>query len=523
MFSAVPLPGAHAAMRLHTRLLLPLIATVTLVMALYANWAMRQRELTLLAEDRREAGSFASALGLALEAALVDPEWRGVQEVVERLTRDPQIHGVRLYGTDGAVAFASANLSDQPPAGPPLVARVVERGDTVGFERSLEDGRMQILLRPLRGEDGELIGAFELTLPLTFVEAEMARTRTRFLLNTVTLVIALTILMLWLVRRQIGEPLERLVAGVKAVGAGQLAFRIEEDPRAADLAAVAGEFNRMAERLESAREDLLREADERVALERRFRETDKLAAVGRLAAGLAHEIAAPLQIIKGRTDMLQRKEVEPAVYTRNLRIIGEQIDRVTALVRGLLNLSRRSDLRMKRIDVAGLIADVVDLLDTELARTQVRLDMEPVPAAVIHGDRNLLHQALTNLLLNAMQALAERPRERRITVRAQILADPLHQRGRGPADRVAIEIEDNGPGIPVDVLDRVFEPFFSTKGELHGTGLGLSVARSIVEEHGGLIRAENVLVPDGEGGLAVGGARFRIDLPLEAVEEAARA
>jgi signal transduction histidine kinase len=509
-------------MRLHTRLLLPLIATVTVVMAIYAYWAVRQREVTLMAEDRREAVSFASVLSLALEAALVDPERRSVQEVVERLTRDPQIHGVRLYGPDGAVAFTSANLSGEPPAAAAMVARVVERGDTVAFEHTLADGRVQILLRPLRGEEGEPIGAFELTLPLTFVEAEIARTRVRFLLNTATLVIALTILMLWLVRRQIGEPLERLVAGVKAVGAGELAFRIDEDPRASDLAAVAAEFNGMAERLEHAREDLLREADERVALERRFRETDKLSAVGRLAAGLAHEIATPLQVIKGRTDMLQRKEVEPSVAARNLRIIGEQIDRVTALVRGLLNLSRRPDLRMKPIRVAELIAEVADVLETELSRSGVQLEVELIPEAVIQGDRNLLHQALTNLFLNAIQALEASGADRRIGVRAQMLADPTHQRaGRGVGDRVAIEIEDNGPGIPIDALDRVFEPFFSTKTEGHGTGLGLSVARSIIEEHGGLIRAENVMVASGDGGLSVGGARFRIDLPLAAAEEEA--
>lgn len=492
-------------------------------MAIYASWAIRQREVALLAEEGREAGSFASALGLALEAALVDPEWRGVQEVVERLTRDPHIHGVRLYGLDGSVAYTSANLSDVPPAGSPLLARVVERGDTLAFERELEDGRMQILLRPLRGERGELIGAFELTLPLTFVEAEMASTRMRFLLNTATLVVSLTILMLWLVRRQIGEPLERLVAGVKAVGAGELETRIDEDPRASDLAAVAGEFNRMAARLESAREDLLKEADERVALERRFRETDKLAAVGRLAAGLAHEIATPLQIIKGRTDMLQRKPVEQGVYARNLRIIGEQIDRVTALVRGLLNLSRRPDLRMKPILLADLIAEVADVLDTELSRSGVELSIESLPRATVQGDRNLLHQALTNVLLNAIQALEARDRGRRIVVRAQMLAEGHQRPGRAGAERVALEIQDNGPGIPADLLDRVFEPFFSTKSEGHGTGLGLSVARSIVEEHGGLIRAENVLVPDGNGGLSVGGARFRIDLPLEAVEEPAHA
>lgn len=511
-------------MRLHTRLLLPLIATVTVVMALYAGWALRQREVTLVAEDRREAVSFASALGLALEAALVDPEWRGVQEVVERLTRDPQIHGVRVYRVDGGVAFASANLQASPSAAAPIVARVVEQGDTIAFESNLEGRRMQVLLRPLRGEGGQSIGAFELTLPMTFVEAEMARTRTRFVLNTATLVIALTILTLWLVRRQIGEPLDRLVAGVKAVGAGELEFRIQEDPRASDLAMVAREFNGMAEQLEKAREDLLREADERVRLERRFRETDKLAAVGRLAAGLAHEIATPLQIIKGRTDMLERKDVEPGVYTRNLRIIGEQIDRVTALVRGLLNLARRPEVRMKRLDVGELIADVADVLDTERTRCDVRLQVDLGPDAVIEGDSNLLHQALTNLFLNAIQALEGMPGERRIIVRTQLLADPAQPRGGlGVLGRVAIEIEDNGPGIPAEALDRVFEPFFSTKGETHGTGLGLSITRSIVEEHGGLIRAENVLVSDDKDGIAVRGARFRIDLPLAAEEGVARA
>jgi signal transduction histidine kinase len=509
-------------MTLRTRLLLPLLATVTVVMALYAGWSVRQRSVTLVAEDRREAVAFANALALALEAALADPEWRGVQDVVERLTRDPQIQGVRVYGAEGEVAYESASLRGRPPAGALLLARAIERGDTV-FQREVDGDRMQVLLRPLRAEDGRLAGAFELTVPLAFVESEIARTRTRFLLNTATLVVALTILTLWLVRRQIGEPLGRLVAGVQAVGAGELAFRIEEDPRAADLAAVAREFNRMAERLEDAREGLLREADERVDLERRFRETDKLAAVGRLAAGLAHEIATPLQIIKGRTDMLQRKEVGPDVYARNLRIIGEQIDRVTSLVRGLLNLSRRPELRVKRIDVTELVHEVADLLDTELARTGIVLETDLANGAAIDGDRNLLNQALTNLFLNAAQALETHAGERRIVVRTRLVAGSPQARSSraAPSTRVGIEIEDTGPGIPADALDKVFEPFFSTKIETHGTGLGLSVARSIVEEHGGVIRAENVLGP-GEEAVGVRGARFRIELPLAGKAEVAR-
>jgi len=502
-------------MTLRTRLLLPLLATVTVVMAIYAAWSVRQRSQTLVEEDQREAAVFANALALALEAALIDPEWRGVQEVVDRLTRDPQISGVRVYGPDGGVAVESANLRGKPPADADLVARTMERGDTA-FQGELDRDRVQILLRSLRAESGQLIGAFELTTPLSFVESEIARTRTRFLLNTATLLVALTILTFWVVRRQIGDPLERLVAGVRAVGRGELAFRVEEDPRAADLAAVAHEFNRMAEQLEHAREDLLKEADERVELERRFRESDKLAAVGKLAAGLAHEIATPLQIIKGRTDMLRRKEATPDVYARNLRIMGEQIDRVSSLVRGLLNLSRRPELRITRIDVAELVNEMCDLLDAELIRAGVEIELQLASGAVIEGDHNLLNQALTNILLNAVQALEGRPGPRHIVVRARVEPGAVVRRG-APQQRVVIEIEDNGPGLPPDGLERVFEPFFSTKLDAHGTGLGLSIAKSIIEEHRGTLVASNVAESNHADAEAGRGACFRIELPAVAL------
>jgi signal transduction histidine kinase len=257
----------------------------------------------------------------------------------------------------------------------------------------------------------------------------------------------------------------------------------------------------MAERLETARDDLIREADERVGLERRFRESDKLAAVGRLAAGLAHEIATPLQIIKGRTDILERKQASQEVYARNLRIIGEQIDRVTALVRALLDLSRPREMRVGRVGAASLIHEVADLLEAELKRTRIALTVEVDEDVAIEGDRSLLHQVLMNLVLNAVQALGDSEGDRLIAIRGHCSGE----------DRVTIEVEDTGPGVAPDALDRVFEPFFSTKSESHGTGLGLSIARSIVEEHGGRIAVENVVGPT--TGAASRGARFSVQLP----------
>jgi two-component system, NtrC family, sensor kinase len=251
----------------------------------------------------------------------------------------------------------------------------------------------------------------------------------------------------------------------------------------------------MAGQLEQARRGLEREAEERVLLAGQLRETEKLAVVGNLAAGLGHEIAAPLHVIRGRAEMLRGRATDPATR-RNLQIITEQIDRITLIVRGLLDLARRREPRMERIDVADVVRGVVEFLEPELRRADIELDWAGTGPAPIHGDPDLLHQVFTNLLMNAVQVMAGRPAPRRITV--SIAA------AEGGDDDVAITVSDTGPGFADDVAGRMFEPFFTTKQPGEGTGLGLAVARSIVEEHGGELTAEN---------RPGGGARFRIRLP----------
>lgn len=501
-------------MKLSTRLLLPLLGAVAAVMLAYSLWSVRQREQTLAAEVRSETRAYGVALGLAIESAYRDPYRKDVQEIIDRLSRERTVYGVLIYDVDGEPVFLSHALSPTDAAPADVVERVLATGEPASYERLIQDVQVHAVLLPINDPLGKTLGAFEVTQSLSFLATEIGRTRQRFLLNTATLLLAITLLILLLLRRLVERPLSRLLAAVHALERGEMEHRILPDPGATELSQLAGEFNRMAERLQVAREATVREADERLDLERRLRETEKLAAVGNIAAGLAHEVGAPLHVIRGRAELLLRRRNLDEAERRNLRIIVDQIARITQIVRSLLDFARRRETRMDWLDAGLVLRGVVEFLDPELERTGVELVWEGASSAALRGDPNLLHQVFMNLIVNAMQAFDARQPKRRITVRIlPTLAERLP--GEGP---LVVEIQDNGPGIPESLLEDLFEPFFTTKASGEGTGLGLAVARSIIEEHGGTITATNMMGPSGPEG-----ALFRITLPGAASGEAVHA
>jgi signal transduction histidine kinase len=482
-------------MRLTTRLLLPLLATVAAVMMLFAWWALRQREASMTAEAQRVTAAYATALGLALEAGFRAGSGADVQAAIDRISYEPTIFGVIVYGADTSVLFTSQPVGIIETAPLAAVRRVVETLEPTSFTREIRNQRAYSMVRPLLGPDGEVVAVMEVVQPWQFVQAERQRTRSRFLFNTLALIAAVTLVIVLLMRRLIARPLNRFVDAVQALGRGELGYRTTEEAGGAELAGLAREFNRMAGQLEHARVEREREAEERVELARQLRETEKLAVVGNLAAGLGHEIAAPLHVIRGRADMLLKRTDDEAAR-RNLRIITGQIDRITLIVRNLLDFARRREPRMERVAAGEVLGGVADFLEPEIHRAGVHLAWEGDFTVQVCADPDLLHQVFINLLMNSLQVMAGREPPRRITLRLGV------QDGDEP--RIDLEVEDTGPGIDPAVRDRIFEPFFTTKPPGEGTGLGLAVVRSIVEEHGGVITVEPA--PNG-------GARFRISLP----------
>jgi signal transduction histidine kinase len=311
-------------------------------------------------------------------------------------------------------------------------------------------------------------------------------------------------------RHNLLRPIKELLMGAKAVGQGDLAFRVIVPGSGNKINELAREFNRMAESLAEQRAMAERESEERLALERELRHSERLATVGRLAAGVAHEMGAPLNVIKGRVEMMRdRPEAPLEKRLRNLEIVGAQADAITRIVRQLLTLARPFHLRREPLALSSLFAGVVELLEEEARQSGVSIAVNSNNGTRVDGDRALLHQALMNLCLNAMHAMEVKGGQLRIEIMNQAPAESLLAAGaKNGAGFVGVRVSDTGLGIVPEHLPHVFDPFFTTKEVGKGTGLGLSVSRRIVEEHGGWIEAANR--PEG-------GAAFTCRLPLTTI------
>lgn len=241
-------------------------------------------------------------------------------------------------------------------------------------------------------------------------------------------------------------------------------------------------------------------------LERQVAHNEKLALLGQIAAGIAHEIGTPLNIISGIAEcfMLDRDETHPE--HEDLETIISQTDRITKLVRDLLSFARPQPMRAGRIHLSDEIARAVSLLRGRFDKLgiTVQQDLDDVPDVV--ADPNQLQQVFLNLLVNACDAFADdtAPTEpRSITI-------TTHVRSGEQGEIVHIHFIDNGPGMTADLLTRVFEPFVTTKEVGRGTGLGLAVCRRIIEDHHGVIE---VTSRPGEG------ADFAIRFPVDVTAE----
>jgi signal transduction histidine kinase len=226
-------------------------------------------------------------------------------------------------------------------------------------------------------------------------------------------------------------------------------------------------------------------------------EHEKLAAIGRLAAGIAHEVRNPLGVIRASASLIQEDFAAADDSYRACQFICDETDRLDGLIASLLAFARPTTPEVRAVALADVLAHALRLASEELDRREILVECEATAALpVIQGDANLLSQAVLDLTLNAAQALE---REGRIVVRAS-----------AEAERVRVDVCDDGPGVPADVAGQIFEPFFTTKAT--GTGLGLPMAARIVEAHGGCLE----LVPGAGAGGNGRGACFRISLPVQA-------
>jgi signal transduction histidine kinase len=299
--------------------------------------------------------------------------------------------------------------------------------------------------------------------------------------SAVVLVGALTLLLGFVF---IGRPVSRLAAKARRVGAGDLSGPLQLSQRD-ELGELAAEINLMCERLGDER-------SKRAAATEQLRHADRLTTVGKLASGLAHELGTPLNVVSGRARLIHDREVDGEEVGNSARIISEQAERMTALIRQLLDFARPRPLHKAPVNVPALAAHVGELVATIARKANVEVKVPaPDDSLRVDADEGQLHQVVTNLVVNAIQAMPDGGKVE-IATRVVEQVPPPHI-GGAMRSWVALEVRDTGSGMDEPTRDRIFEPFFTTKPVGEGTGLGLSVTWGIVREHGGWLDVQSEL------------------------------
>ena len=222
---------------------------------------------------------------------------------------------------------------------------------------------------------------------------------------------------------------------------------------------------------------------------------EKLASMGTLLAGVAHELNNPLAVVLGQAQLLQETEQEPRVLKRADKI-AQAAERCAKIVTTFLNMAREQPPQSRQADLNQLLHQALDLLEGGLRAEQIQVDMhlaETLPQVAVDADQ--LHQVISNLLINALQAMQASP-QKHLRISSGFDA---------PLAQVWLAIADTGPGVNTELRQRIFEPFFTTKAPGKGTGLGLSVCTGIVQAHGGQLELDATYSA---------GARFYLRLPV---------
>ncbi len=369
-------------------------------------------------------------------------------------------------------------------------------GEMAALDRVAEGETLSLRL-PMRDEPDVLAvyvpldlgsgrpGALELSESLAPAHAY----RRTIIKRSVILLAATTVLGLllsWLIFvPMVGRPLSRMVAKTERIGAGDFTCDLDL-PGRAELSDLAVAMNRMCVQLDAAGESLRAETEARIKALEQLRHSERLAVVGRISSGLAHELGTPLNVVSGRAKMIGSGELTTDEVNDSARIIREQSERMTGIIRQLLDFARRPQGDRHTQPLAPVINGVLRMLEPTARKTGVSLAaVLPEEVPPVNCDRAQVEQVLLNLVMNAIQAM---PDGGMVTVGLSAEQDPGAPDGSG---FLVLTVGDDGPGIDEAHRRQIFEPFYTTKGAGKGTGLGLPIVQGIVEEYGGTIAVDS--------------------------------
>lgn len=418
-----------------------------------------------------------------------------LQRAIDAIAADRDFAGLLIISTDGRVAFARGDsLSD------PRLAATMQGGGEVS---AISDSGQLLLTYAPVGNPSSPLGAARLSLSLGDLQARLVRSRTLFLGYFILDFVLLLFLGGYMLRRIVVAPLERLLAATERIIAGDYGHPVAIRGRG-EIAGLARSFNAMQSTLRVRQEEVekyvrsLEEAN--LALQEARQEairSEKMASIGLLAAGMAHEIGTPLAAIIGYNGVLVDELAADPEKSDYLRRIAREAERIDRLVRELLDYARPGKGEAETIHLQEFIDDLLAMLGGQgvLKRLTVTNDLaQDLPP--LYLDRHKLMQVLVNLIINARDAMPQ--------------GGELNLTATTEPGWVVLCVTDSGAGMAPEVMEKVFEPFFTTKEPGKGTGLGLAISARLVDSFGGSIGVES------EPGK---GTRFTVRLPVKGSEK----
>lgn len=350
---------------------------------------------------------------------------------------------------------------------------------------------------------GERRGGLEISASFSKLEKYIHQTIMHSIVLMISLALMGSLIIATGIDRLIGRPLRSLIERIRRIAAGSLEGYV--DLRQKDeLGELAQSINMMSSQLLEDRESIRKEMQARMEALNQLRHADRLRSVGRLASGVAHELGTPLNVILGRAGLIAADPGAGGDIIGSVEIIRSQCQRMTGIIRQLLDFARRNIPKRMLSQLSTIITETIALVEPLALKRHVRIDFtQRGLSSAIEVDPVQIEQVLTNLLTNAVQASHSGGRVS-VTVDQGRARSP--EENKEEVECYIVRVQDEGSGISPDDLPHIFEPFFTTKDTGDGTGLGLSIAHGIVQEHGGWIE---VVSDIGKG------STFRVFLPTE--------
>ena len=440
----------NTPMKLAAKLIFVFLVGVVAIVAMFSWQTIRHQESW--EQERREAhaSELVHAVAPAIEKAWKEGGRITIQQAVEVTSRSVAGHQIRWM-----------NPEETPQTQAPTTKTTTRRTSSISFTDA--DGKRTACSYVPFEVDGDKIGTVEVVEPTDKHDARVRRSVYASLLSLLGVAAFSGFVIYFGGVQLVGKPLNRLIRQVGEIGDGQL----EQKP--------AIESNDELGKLAIAISDMSHRIGQQQAT---IRHTDRLGTIGTLAAGVAHELGTPLNVVAGRAGLIAGGKLTEQEVVASAETIQSEAQRMTAIIRQLLDFARQTPAPKSPLDLREVVERTCELMSSIAKKSSVTIEPQISDSPIfVNGDSAQLQQVTTNLLSNAIAAMPDGG-----TVKVLI----------SQSDNVAsISVTDTGSGIDPEQLDRIFEPFVTTKDVGQGTGLGLSIAYGIVKEHDGQIKVES--------------------------------